>query len=132
MHGLTKIPYGFDRAIKSAQGACKKVVQKLAHSVIVFCVTRILEQLMTHLLNDEQKIFRVHGGGAGPVTDLTGRYRKPGCTRTGEAGCGTYWTRRGGVCFKKSSTEGGEAGWRILRDGPRGASKFHAPPISDW
>jgi hypothetical protein len=49
----------------------KKVVQKLAHSVKAFCVTRILEQVMTNLLNDEQKLFRVHGDRAGEAVQKT-------------------------------------------------------------
>jgi hypothetical protein len=73
----------------------KRVVQKLAHSVKAFCVTRILEQVMANLLNDEKKLFRVHGDGAGPVANLTGRsrqYRRPDYTGTGEAGCEMYGT----------------------------------------
>ncbi len=49
----------------------KKVVQKLAHSVKAFCVTRILEQVMANLLNDEQKLFRVHRNGAGEAVQKT-------------------------------------------------------------
>jgi hypothetical protein len=82
----------------------KRVVQKLAHSVKAFCVTRILEQVMANLLNDEQKLFRVHGDGAGPVANLTGRarqYRRPDYTGTGEAGCEMYGTRRGRGMFRK-------------------------------
>jgi hypothetical protein len=55
-----------------------------------------------NLLNDEQKLFRVHGDGAGPVANLTGRarqYRRPDYTATGEAGCGMYGTRRGRGMF---------------------------------
>jgi hypothetical protein len=46
---------------------------------------------MANLLNDEQKLFRVHGDVAGPVANLTGRarqYKRPDYTRTGEAGAG--------------------------------------------
>jgi hypothetical protein len=72
---------------------------------------------MANLLNDEQKLFRVHWTGAGEAVQKTW----------------LHWNGRGGggVCFEKSFTGRGEAGWRILLDGPRGASIFHASHISD-
>ncbi len=90
---------------KRAQNACKKVVKKLAHSVTAFCVTRILEQLIAHLLNDEQKLFSDSRGrgGRGGTESLTARERARWVAkRTGRDG--------DGVCVKKSSTGRAEAG----------------------
>jgi hypothetical protein len=87
---------------KSAEDACKKVVQKLVHSVQDLGVTRMLKQVIGHLLNDVQKISRVHGDGAGPVANLTGRagwYRKPDCTGPGGTGFRMHGTRRGRGVF---------------------------------
>jgi hypothetical protein len=67
--------------------------------------------------------WQIWRGGRGSTEDLTTRRRARRVAEcTGRGG--------GGVCFEKSFTGRGEAGWRILRDGPRGASKFHAPHIS--
>jgi len=66
---------------------------------------------------------KIRRGGRGHTENLPARER---------AGRGTKWMGRGrgGVCFEKVFTGRGEAGWRVLRGGPRGASKFHAPHIS--
>ena len=60
-----------------------------------------------------------------------GTYPKALSTRE-RAGRVTQPAGRGevGAHFKKSFTGRGEAGYKTLRGGPRGASKFHAPHIS--
>ncbi len=122
MYGLTKIPYGFDRAKESAQCACKKSSAKVSAQRQSFLCDKNSWAGYGQSLKWWTKTFsgsRGRGDGAEPVANLTGRarqYRRPDYTGT---------ARRVAEC-----TGRGEAGWRILRDGPRGAPKFHAPYTS--
>jgi hypothetical protein len=45
-HGPTKPSYEFDRTKETTQDVHTEVVQELAHSVIVFCITRFVEEVL--------------------------------------------------------------------------------------
>ena len=77
--------------------------------------------------------FGFTGAGRGPSQiRRNGRGHRESLTTRERAGWGAEWTGRGGsgICFEKLFTGRGEAGWRVLRGGPRGTSTFHAPHIS--